>query len=61
MGDIRYHTNEMGEGAGKLARQAESRGDPVPPKGWAADRTTTEGRQRRGEGPLGGGGVAVSP
>lgn len=55
MGDIRYHTKEMGEGAGKLARQAESRGDPVPPKGWAADRTTTEGRQRRGEGPLEGG------
>ena len=55
MGDIRYHTKEMGEGAGELARQAESRGDRVPLKGWAADRTTTEGRRRRGEKDRGGG------
>lgn len=37
---------KWGKGAGELARQAESRGGRVPLKGWAADRTTTEGRRR---------------
>ena len=41
-------------------RQAESRGDRVPLKGWAADRTTTEGPDGEGEKDAAGGG-AVSP